>query len=251
MPLTVAVVERPDGLVLLDVGWSRRTCAWPERDPGRARKLFLGLDVKPEDAIASQLLSLGYTPGDVRHIVATHLHIDHVGGAVDFPLATVHCAEREWREVERGKTGYDPRTLCIPRLERHALAGPPMLGFDASHDLFGDGTVLLLDARGHTAGSMAVAVKLHEGWAVHVGDAAMFADDARNDHLPPSLYMRAIAWQLAAQRETFGRLRVCEAEHGGRLVPSHDPAVFETLPHTRETAWPTAWTRRPQPRRSR
>src|SRR5579884_2929383 len=83
LPVTVAVVERPDGVVLIDTGWSRRTCAWPEEDPGRATALVLGMAVKPEDALASQLIGCGLAPEDVRHVVATHLHIDHVGGAVD------------------------------------------------------------------------------------------------------------------------------------------------------------------------
>ncbi len=252
MPVTVAVIERPDGLVLVDAGWSRFTCAWPERDPGRATSFFLGLDVKPEDAVASQLISLGYAPGDVRHVVATHLHIDHAGGAVDFPSATVHCSAREWEALPRGALGgYDLRTLDLPRVEKHALHGPPALGFGASEDLFGDGTVLLLDARGHTRGSTAVAVKLSEGWCVHAGDAAMFADDFHDDaSKPPSLYMRALSWSVAAQRETYARLLDAETGHGARVVPSHDPAVFESLPHTREDAWPCAWTRaKPKPQK--
>ncbi len=252
MPATIAVVERPDGLVLVDAGWSRSQCAWPERDPGRAKTLFLGLDVKPEDAIASQLLSLGYSPGDVKHIVATHLHIDHIGGAADFPKATVHCAETEWAAAwRRGRPSYDPRALDLPTVQRWSFTGPAALGFGASHDLFGDGTVLLLDARGHTEGSTAVAVKLAgEGWMVHAGDAAMFADDVRDDaSKPPSLYMRALSWSIPAQRETYARLDAAEREHGARLVPAHDWDVYNALPHTREEAWPCAWTRVKKPKR--
>ena len=250
MPVTVAILERPDGLVLIDVGWSRYTCAWPERDPGYAAKLFLGLDVKPEDAIASQLLSLGYTPGDVKHIIATHLHVDHVGGAVDFPNATLHCSAAEWDVLAAGRRGYDPRTRALPRVERHGVYGPAALGFAASDDLFGDGTVMLLDARGHTRGSTAVAVKLQEGWCVHTGDAAMFAEDFRMaDDAPPSLYMRAMNWDIAHQRETFRHIRAAEQEHGAKVVPSHDQGVYEALPHTREDAWKGHWVRAkaPQP----
>lgn len=245
MPATVAVIERPDGLVLLDAGWSRLTCAWPERDPGRAKSFFMGLDVKPEDAIASQLLSLGYAPGDVKHIVTTHLHIDHAGGAVDFPSATVHCSLREWEEVPKPwRSGYDLRTLGLPNVERHRVDGPAALGFAASHDLLGDGTVLLLDARGHTRGSIAVGVKLAEGWCIHAGDATMFVDDFHDDaSKPPSLYMRALAWDLPTQRRTYGALLDAEQNHAARVVPSHDLSVFEALPHQKEDAWPCAWTR--------
>jgi glyoxylase-like metal-dependent hydrolase (beta-lactamase superfamily II) len=245
MPATVAVLERPDGLVLIDCGWSRTTCAWPHRDPGRAKSFFMGLDVKPEDAIASQLLSLEYAPGDVKHVIATHLHVDHVGGLVDFPKATLHCTQTEWDGAMKSKrTGFDKRTFLHPDVKKHTLHTESALGFSRSHDLFGDGTVLLLDACGHTAGSMAVAVKHTQGWCVHAGDATMFVEDFHDDaQKPPSLYMRAQTWDLSQQRMTYGALLRAEVEGGARIVPSHDMAVFDSLPHTRSDAWVGAWVK--------
>jgi len=245
MPVAVAVVERRDGLVLIDAGWSRRTCAFPDDDPGLVLRHLLGLDVKPEDAIASQLLSLGYNPGDVKHIVATHLHLDHVGGAFDFPLATLHVAAPEWPSLGLGRLrGYVPELKTRDRVALHDYDGPGALGFASSHDLFGDGSVLLLDARGHSTGSAAVAVRLADGWALHAGDAAYFADEYR-DPTPrrPSLSQRISSWNFGIQQGTFARLRAAEAEPGVRVVLSHDASVFEPLPHTRETAWPCAWDR--------
>lgn len=244
MPVTCAIVERPDGLLLIDTGWSRAQCAWPEQDPGRATKVLLGLKVRAEDALASQLISLGYDPGEVRHIVATHLHIDHVGGVADFPHARVHASAAEWAERTRGRrAGYDPRTLGFAhRLELHALKGPPALGFPASEDLLGDGSVLLLDARGHTRGSVAVAVRLEDRWLLHVGDACMFTSDySEVARARPTLYARFMSQDLTAQQRTFDAIRAAEREHGATVVPSHDPEVFASLPTTIESAWRTAW----------
>lgn len=247
MSVTVAVVERPDGLVLIDTGWSRRTCAWPEEHPGRLAKLLLAMKVKPEDAMASQLLSLGYNPGDVKHLIATHLHIDHAGAADDFAQATLHASAREWaiaRTLGRLR-GYDAALFSRPRTASHVLSGPPRLGFPASHDLFGDDSVLLLDARGHTQGSLAVAVRLHDGWALHAGDAAMFARDFRHDRaLPLSPYQRLQSHDLYAQRASYGHLRAAETEHDARVVPAHDLKVFESLPQSAEKAWACAWDKK-------
>ena len=51
-----------------------------------------------------------------------------------------------------------------PSVPPDTLDPEPSLGFPFSRDLFGDGSVLLLDGRGHTAGSVVVAVKLQDGW---------------------------------------------------------------------------------------
>lgn len=236
LSLTVAVVERPAGLCVIDTGWSRAQCAFPHDDPGTLRAAFLGMRVKPEDALASQLLSCGYDPGDVRDVIATHSHRDHVDGVVDFPKATVHVTDAELR-VPRpaiSKALTRAGTLAV-----HALQGPAALGFSRTHDVFGDGSVLLLDAAGHTPGSAAVAVALDEGWMIHAGDAAMFTRDYRDDEtLPPSPYMRVMGWDMARQREGFGRLRAAERDHNARVVTSHDRAGFDALPHTREEGWP-------------
>ncbi|MBI5518393.1 MAG: MBL fold metallo-hydrolase [Deltaproteobacteria bacterium] len=248
MPVTCAVLDRPGGLTLIDTGWSRRQCAWPGTDPGQVTRALLGLRVAPEDALASQLISCGLVPEDVKHIIATHLHLDHISGAVDFPDATVHTTPEEWSCLRRGRLrGYTRDTAGLePRVERHALKGPAMLGFPASHDLFGDGSVLLLDARGHTLGSVAVAVKLDEGWLLHAGDAVMFREDYNDPALTaPSLYARMNAHDVLRQREGFGRFREAEATHAARVVPSHDPAVFEALPKTREDGWKAHWDKKP------
>lgn len=258
MPVACAIIERPDGIVLIDTGWSRKTCAFPEDDPGRITAAYLGLEVKPEDALASQIISCGLSPDDVKHVIATHLHIDHVGGAVDFAKATLHTTRTEWGLLDRGTVhGYNARLRDLTdRTVLHDLTGAPAMGFTASHDLFGDGTVLLLDARGHTAGSMAVAVKLEVGWMLHAGDAMMFLDDLRDPpERPMSLYARTISQHTSAQRWTYGCFDAAVTTHGAKVIPSHDMTVYEGLPKTREEGWKAAWEKKPakpqQPQRPR
>ncbi len=249
LPVTVAVLERPEGITLIDTGWSRRTCAFPADDPGRATALLLGLDVHPEDAMASQLISAGLSPDDVRHVIATHLHIDHVGGIVDFPHATLHTTVTEWGCVSRGRfRGYNPNLRDVtPRTAVHSLGGPAALGFESSHDVFGDGSVLMLDAHGHTAGSVAVAVRLGDGWLVHAGDAVMFREDYSDRSTSTlSLYARGFAQDVEGLRVSRRALHTAEKDHGARVVPSHDAAVYESLPHGREDAWIAVWDRKPR-----
>lgn len=80
--------------------------------PSPLMRVFLWLIGSPrdrEETAARQIVRLGYTVEDVRHIVLTHLNLDHAGGLRDFPGAQVHLFRREYEAaahphslVERG-----------------------------------------------------------------------------------------------------------------------------------------------------
>ena len=82
------------------------------RNPRQLGRLFTTI-VRPRANVAetaiAQIRELGFDPADVRHIVTTHLDVDHAGGLPDFPDAEVHLMGREldaamspaWRERAR------------------------------------------------------------------------------------------------------------------------------------------------------
>src|SRR5262249_36259486 len=131
---TVAVVVRDNGdVVLVDCGWSREACAAPVRTIGRLQSTLLGMVVKRGDAIVDQLAMHGIAATRVKAIVGTHLHLDHVGGAVDFPNAEVVCSDVELSayRVRPAVGGYRPRDLEYARLRPVYLESGPSYGFGA------------------------------------------------------------------------------------------------------------------------
>jgi glyoxylase-like metal-dependent hydrolase (beta-lactamase superfamily II) len=235
MTNTVAVAVREDGdVVLIDAGWDSATCASPAAELGRMRKMALGVRVRAEDAIASQLRGLGFDPARVRAIVATHLHLDHVGGVGDFPNAEVVVSQRElkayWAAPRGG--GYRARDLArAGRIRAVTLDGTPTYGFPGSTDPFGQGDVVMLDAHGHTTGSVAVALRGPRGTFVHVGDAVYQSWEFGLSPAGPCFLARRIAWSRPAMATAYGSLRACEADpRRPVVVPSHDAQVFDRLP---------------------
>ena len=90
------LVETGDGLALVDTGIGMDDIAQSHR-LGRkwVRQTAPRLD-QAETAV-SQVKALGYAPGDVRHLLLTHLDRDHAGGMADFPSAKVHVHRKEYR----------------------------------------------------------------------------------------------------------------------------------------------------------
>lgn len=241
---TVGVVVRDDGdVVLVDCGWSEDACADPRSVLGRAWSRLLGVHLRAGDSIVRQLADVGIGRERVKTIVATHLHLDHIGGAIDFPDAEIVCADVELTAFRSLKVrgGYRAKDLARgARLRPVAIEGAPSYGFPASRDLFGDGEVVLLDARGHTPGLVAVAIRARaeEGARdgalcyVHIGDAVYQSWEYALAPKGPSVVARLTTWRRPLLERTYASIRACEADpRRPVIVPSHDFAVFATLPH--------------------
>ncbi len=237
MAMTIAVVERDDGsIVLVDCGYAEEICTNPTLHAGRALSLsVLGLESTGEDAIVRQLQTLGFDPRKVSHVVATHLHLDHVGAIKDFPNAELVVAREEFDAflTQPRFPGYRRQDLVSAgRIRIVDLKEDPRFGFPGSFDLFGDSEIVLLDAKGHTRGTLAVAIDDGKRPYIHIGDAAYQSWEYGLAPSGPSRLAKLTAWNESALHETYRVLR--EAENHERrpiLVPAHDIDVYATLPH--------------------
>ncbi|HEY2511483.1 MAG TPA: MBL fold metallo-hydrolase [Polyangiaceae bacterium] len=242
---TVAVVVRDNGdVVLVDCGFSRETCRDPVKTLGRVQTMGLGLRVKQEESAVEQLARHGIPKERVKAIVATHFHLDHIGGTRDFPNAELVCNDLELAaaSLKPPAGGYRPADWDGARLRPVRLTSGPSYGFGASHDVFGDGEIVLLDAHGHTAGMIAVAIRSRGDrdqttCYVHIGDAAYQAWEWGLSPRGPGLIMKLISWRPDLLPQRYASLRDCEADpRRPVLVPSHDLAVFNRLPHAPKSA---------------
>jgi glyoxylase-like metal-dependent hydrolase (beta-lactamase superfamily II) len=220
-------------IALVDCGISREASAHPASVLGLFKVAVTGVRSHAGDAVVDQLAALGIEASRVRTIVATHAHFDHVGGAHDFPDAEVVLSDVEWSAYRsRVDTGYRPEDLAYARMRPVYLGSGPSYGFGASHDLFGDGEVVLLDAHGHTPGLVAVALRTREQCFVHVGDAVFQEWEWGLSPRGPARITQLIAWRPDLLPARYSNLRDCEADpRRPVLVPSHDHGVFERLPH--------------------
>lgn len=239
MPLAVGVVRRGDGRYLLvDCGFSGPEMAEPVKRLGvsglmfkfRAESAEASPTRKRPATIAEQLAARGIAPTSVAQIVATHLHLDHIGGFVDFPNAELLATRPEIDAVmKKGRfAGYHHGKALAQsgRLVPLELDAGERHGFPAHRDLLSDGRVLVLDAAGHTPGSVAVLLTDENRSVLHAGDAAYAPVEYREGR--QSLFSKFTAFRQDWLRATWGRLRDHESA-GGEVLLSHDAAGFERV----------------------
>lgn len=232
------LLETDDGLVLVDTGFGRQDYS----HPSRMMAGFLWLMGVPRDSKETafhQVESLGYDPGNVKHIVLTHLHLDHAGGLRDFPRAKIHVFKREF-ESAMSPTGFVERG-CDPS---HWVHNPDWVLYDrVDGDWFGfpsikihsisNGSILLIPLPGHTRGHCGVAIASTNGWLFNCGDAESpfhkevdahgYPDDQQPLNFLPGWIPRKLIGTHVPE------LRKLKCDHGDEinLFSSHDIYSFE------------------------
>lgn len=227
------LVETRQGLILIDTGLGTDDV----RDPSRLGRLFMGVvrpQLRQEETALAQVRRLGFQPGDVRHVVVTHLDLDHAGGLPDFPEAKVHVFSAELDAAMAPSLREKMRYVSAqwahgPDWVPHQTQGDSWFGFDAVRAVEGtDAEVLLVPLTGHTRGHCGVAVRADAGWLLHCGDAYFFRGEVETPARCPlglmafqSLMQINGAQRLHNQR----RLRELKAGHGDevQLFSAHDP----------------------------
>jgi glyoxylase-like metal-dependent hydrolase (beta-lactamase superfamily II) len=183
---------------------------------------------------------LGFEPADVRHVVLTHLDVDHAGGLPDFPSAQVHLWAREhdamMRPPLRERVRYaigSAHWTHGPRWATHEFAGEEWHGFESVRVLpDSDAEILLIPLPGHSLGHTGVAVRRPNGWLLHCGDAYFYRDEVNTPpHCPPALrvFQAMVQANGKLRRQNQERLRELALRHPGEveLICSHDPVLLD------------------------
>lgn len=231
------LVEGAEGLVLVDTGFGSEDV----RTPGQLGRPFNALvapRLSERETALAQVRELGLDPHDVRHIITTHLDLDHSGGLPDFPDAEVHLLARELEAAMRPSWRDRPRYVAAhwahgPRWVTHEGGGERWFGFESVRVLaHSDAEILLIPLIGHTHGHTGVAVRDGDRWLLHCGDSYFHRGEvASPPHCPPGLALFAAFDEVdrAARRGNVERLRELAAQHGEevRLICSHDPHYLD------------------------
>jgi glyoxylase-like metal-dependent hydrolase (beta-lactamase superfamily II) len=229
------------GLVLVDAGFSTQAVGGPRRPSAGFNFLFRPSWRYEETAVGS-IEALSLDPREVRHIVLTHLDVDHADGVAEFPWATVHVYAPEWRALRFGNSWRDWMRYDREPLQRHErweiyddTEGEPWYGLRALRPIEAlEDEFALVPLLGHSAGHCGVAVRGKNKWLLHTGDAYMIHDELRPAPYGPSstgLFQRAIQDDRQARKVSLNLLSQLHHRYGSEVSVfcSHDEVEFERL----------------------
>jgi glyoxylase-like metal-dependent hydrolase (beta-lactamase superfamily II) len=202
---TCLLVETGQGLVLIDCGIASSSYIHPTR---KMRFIFKTFGVLPnlENSVIKQIEHLGYSSGDIKHIVLSHAHFDHAGGVADFPEAWIHLHEREYSSFLHPKRwleiGYHRADLAPDRhITLYSQITDQWLGWDAIRLPFAP-EIFLIPLFGHTKGLCGVAIKHEKEWIFYCADAIPLNADF---HITPAWLNRLVLGPHGAAIERWSR----------------------------------------------
>jgi glyoxylase-like metal-dependent hydrolase (beta-lactamase superfamily II) len=222
IPISMWVLDHPKGLTVFDTGnnvaisdgkceshWVKGLCDFLK--PGQTRA----------DVIDKQLEKLGYKVEDVKFVITSHSHLDHIGNIELFPNATHVIQKKElyqawWPEkFQRGGA--------------HVLADYDgarefnYLELNGDYDLFGDGSVLVLSTPGHTFGHQSLKVKLPDTGTVIISQDAIWMQENLEG------YPAGLNYSILDYTNSLNRLKMMRDIEGAKLWMSHDAKQFGAL----------------------
>lgn len=219
-PLPAFLLEHPDhGPLLVDCG--------PPPDVaslGVPFRFLFGYAI--EEPLTAQLQRHGVAPEEVGTVVLTHTHYDHVGGSTLLPRARfVLSAEEDADPPARTRGTYVEHRRAAHAWAPVALDGGPLGPFAASHDLLGDGSIVLVALPGHTPGHVGVLLTLPDGRPCLLSGDAFYRLRELESQATPLL-----VGDIPQYHDSVRRIRAWRADHpDGVIAGGHDPEGWATM----------------------
>ncbi len=195
-------------------------------DPQLGKERNLTGFVNPAEA----LKRIDIDAENVKHVVITHIHIDHIGGIKLFPKANIYVQEKEFNFWIKNPIAQRAPFLQTTDPAANRYVGS-LEGRKRLHLIRGDKKILpgiqVLLAPGHTPGHQAVAVNTLQGTAIVGSDLAHVFSSYRTD------FPSAIIADMAAWMKSYDKVRA-KVSSLNLLFPGHDPALLDNYPKVAE-----------------
>jgi len=216
LSVVAALIVHPKGTLMWDTG-AIADDSWAPTGRPVQRRLVLNNSqerrVTLRTTMKAQLAAIGYAPENITYLALSHFHWDHTANANQFVKST-WLARKIERDAMLPDTAPDPPQ---PSTFADLKNGKTELISGDDHDVFGDGSVVLKLAKGHTPGHQVLYVKLAKtGGVVLSGDLYHYPEERTLNRLP------TFEFNVDQTREARAAIEAFLKKTGAQLWIQHD-----------------------------
>jgi glyoxylase-like metal-dependent hydrolase (beta-lactamase superfamily II) len=232
-----ALLRHPSrGWLLWDTGYAPRMLSETSRWPYWLYRLATPLHIRPEQAAVAQITRQGIWADEVKTVILSHFHADHLAGLLDFPQAAILADRAGFADAapRRGlralQRAFIPSLLPADFEARATLLdgfqGPEVPGLGACHDVFEDGSLQIVRLPGHARGQLGLLANTRQGLLLFAADSAWLSQSIR-ERKPPARLTNLIADHPEAVQHTLDRLHsFWKSNPNIRILPTHCPEAL-------------------------
>ena len=221
LPVSCYLIEHPRGRVLIDSGWnSKYVTEKPHRFFGLLDQISTPI-LEPGESIDCQLANMHLKPLDINYLFFSHLDFDHTSGlALLEGVRSVQAAEEEIADAKKYFYRYVRKNWEFADLKPFYYDKTGIGPVGKSHDVFQDGSVLLVNTPGHSHGHFSAVISANGKYVVLAGDAVYTQKSIRERRIPGFTVDARLA------EKSLDWICDCAADENCLLVAAnHDPAI--------------------------
>ena len=169
-----AIINHPKlGWILFDTGYTKRFYEETKKYPNKIYADITKVVIEDHQELKNQLQSFGIKTNDIKHIIISHFHADHIGGLQDFPNAKIYCSKKAYSQVKmvsnffafskgilKGLIPDDIQQRIIYIEDCSKIYSDEIFGL--KYDIFQDDSIISYNLPGHAAGQIGIEIETNK-----------------------------------------------------------------------------------------
>ena len=168
------------------------------------------------------LREINVDPAQIQHVAFSHTHGDHVGNGNLFSSATLYIQQAEY-DIAFGAEAVSKWNFEVTSYDK--LRANKIIKLNGDHDVFGDGSVVIIATPGHTPGHQSLLVRLPKtGPVILSGDMVHLQDNWTHRRVP------AFNFDITQSLQSMDKVAAIMQKTGAQLWINHDKAQSDAIP---------------------
>jgi N-acyl homoserine lactone hydrolase len=221
IPINMWVIDHAKGVVIFDTGNNAAISDGACKSHWAAGNCdFLKPNQKRDDVIDRQLQKIGFRQDQVKAVITSHSHLDHIGNIKLFPNAVHVIQKKELYQAWWPEKFQRPGDVFVMKDFDGPARDFNYLELEGDYDLFGDNSITVLSTPGHTLGHQSVRVRFPNGKTLILAqDAIWFKENLEG-------YPAGLNYSVKDYNASINRLKMIRDLEGGDIYFGHDADQF-------------------------